>query len=65
MRIELGLDASLPAQYAHWVTRALVADMGRSYVTEQPVAGQLARRTEPTALLTTAAGLSGRIILAT
>ena len=55
MRIELGLDASLPAQYAHWVTRALVADMGRSYVTEQPVAAQLARRTVPTALLTTAA----------
>ena len=54
MRIELGLDASLPAQYAHWVTRALVADMGRSYVTEQPVAAQLARRTVPTALLTTA-----------
>ncbi|MCY4558890.1 MAG: ABC transporter permease [Chloroflexi bacterium] len=55
MRIELGLDASLPAQYARWVTRALVADMGRSYVTEQPVAAQLARRTVPTALLTTAA----------
>ena len=54
MRIELGLDASLPAQYARWVTRALVADMGRSYVTEQPVAAQLARRTVPTALLTTA-----------
>ncbi|MCY4558888.1 MAG: hypothetical protein OXF79_21415 [Chloroflexi bacterium] len=30
MRIELGLDASLPAQYARWVTRALLADMSRS-----------------------------------
>ena len=55
MRIELGLDASLPAQYARWVTRALVGDMGRSYVSEQPVAAQLARRTVPTALLTVAA----------
>ena len=55
MRIELGLDASLPAQYARWVSRALVGDMGQSYVTEQPVAAQLARRTVPTALLTGAA----------
>ena len=55
MQIELGLDASLPVQYARWVSRALVGDMGRSYVTEQPVAAQLARRTVPTALLTAAA----------
>ena len=55
MRIELGLDAPLPQQYARWVSRALVGDMGQSYVTEQPVASQLARRTVPTALLTAAA----------
>ena len=55
MRAELGLDASLPAQYVRWVSRAVAGDMGRSYVTEQPVAGQLARRTVPTALLTAAA----------
>ncbi len=55
MRAELGLDASLPVQYGRWVSRALVGDMGRSYVTEQPVAAQLARRTVPTALLTAAA----------
>ena len=55
MRVELGLDASLPVQYARWVSRALVGDMGQSYVTEQPVAAQLARRTVPTALLTAAA----------
>ncbi len=55
MRAELGLDASLPAQYVRWVSRALSGDMGRSYVTEQPVATQLARRTVPTALLTAAA----------
>ena len=55
MQIELGLDASLPVQYARWVSRALVGDMGRSYLTEQPVAAQLARRTVPTALLTATA----------
>ena len=55
MRIELGLDAPLPVQYVRWVSQALAGDMGRSYVTERPVAGQLARRTVPTALLTAAA----------
>ena len=55
MRAELGLDASIPVQYARWMFRALGGDMGRSYLTEQPVAPQLARRTAPTALLTAAA----------
>ena len=55
MRTELGLDAPLPTQYARWISRALAGDMGRSYVTEQPVAAQLARRTVPTALLTVVA----------
>ena len=55
MRADLGLDASLPAQYARWMSRALAGDMGRSYVTEQSVAAQLVRRTVPTALLTAAA----------
>ena len=55
LRTELGLDAPLPVQYARWVSRALAGDMGQSYVSEQPVAAQLARRTVPTALLTGAA----------
>ena len=55
MRVELGLDAPLPAQYFRWISRALSGDMGRSYLTERPVAAQLARRTVPTALLTAAA----------
>ncbi len=55
MRTELGLDASLPAQYVGWMSGALSGDMGRSYVTERPVAAQLARRTVPTVLLTAAA----------
>ncbi|MCY3958773.1 MAG: ABC transporter permease [Chloroflexi bacterium] len=55
MRAELGLDAPLPRQYVRWMSRALAGDMGRSYVTEQPVAAQLARRTVPTVVLTAAA----------
>ena len=55
MRVELGLDTSLLAQYVGWVSGALSGDMGRSYMTDQPVAAQLARRTVPTALLTAAA----------
>ena len=55
MRAELGLDAPLPTQYVRWMFRALAGDMGRSYVTERPVAAQLARRTIPTVLLTAAA----------
>jgi len=55
MRAELGLDAPLPAQYVRWMSRALAGDLGRSYVTEQPVAAQLARRTVPTVVLTVAA----------
>ena len=63
MRAELGLDAPLPAQYVRWMSRALGGDMGRSYVTEQPVAAQLARRTVPTVVLT-AASLSLALVLA-
>ena len=63
MRAELGLDAPLPAQYVRWMSRALAGDMGRSYVTEQPVAAQLARRTVPTVVLT-AASLSLALLLA-
>ena len=52
IRVELGLDAPVPTQYVRWMTRAVTGDLGNSYVTEQPVAAQLARRTVPTALLT-------------
>ena len=63
MRAELGLDAPLPTQYVRWMSRALGGDMGRSYVTEQPVAAQLARRTVPTVVLT-AASLGLAVLLA-
>ena len=52
MRTELGLDAPMPVQYARWVSQAISGDLGRSYVTEQPVSDQLTRRTVPTLVLT-------------
>ena len=55
MRAELRLNDALLTQYVRWVSGALTGDMGRSYTTEQPVAGQLARRTVPTGLLTASA----------
>ncbi|MXZ91227.1 MAG: ABC transporter permease [Chloroflexi bacterium] len=55
MRAELGLNAPLAVQYVRWATGALTGDMGQSYSTELSVAGQLARRTVPTALLTATA----------
>ena len=55
MREELGLNSSLPVQYVRWVSQALTGDLGQSYVTEQPVAAQLTRRTVPTLLLTVSA----------
>ena len=55
MRAELGLDAPLPVQYFGWVSGALTGEMGRSYVTERPVAAELAHRTIPTAVLTVSA----------
>ena len=55
MRGELGLDAPLLVRYARWAARAGSGNLGRSYVNEQPIAAQLARRTVPTALLTAVA----------
>ena len=55
MRAELGLDAPMPVQYIRWVSQAISGDLGRSYVSEQPVAAQLTRRTVPTVVLTVSA----------
>ena len=63
MRDELGLDAALPVRYGRWVVEAIGGDLGRSYVTQRPVAHQLARRTVPTVLLT-AASLTLAVLVA-
>jgi peptide/nickel transport system permease protein len=41
IRREVGLDASLPRQYAAWMTRLARGDLGRSVVTRRPVVDEL------------------------
>src|SRR3954471_22464387 len=42
IRAELGLDRSIPVQYAHWATGLLRGDVGESFSLHQPVARALA-----------------------
>lgn len=42
LRAELGLDASIPVQYAHWLGDALRGDLGESFVQARPVVAVLA-----------------------
>ncbi|QGP93849.1 Glutathione transport system permease protein GsiC [Neomoorella glycerini] len=55
MRQQMGLDKPLPVQYMNWVGRALQGDLGTSYMTGRPVAGELLSRLPATALLALAA----------
>ncbi|HET7488148.1 MAG TPA: nickel ABC transporter permease [Acidimicrobiales bacterium] len=43
-RHELGLDRPLVVQYVSWVRHAATGDLGISYDTRRPVAGEIARR---------------------
>ncbi len=51
IRQELGLDRSLPEQYAAYLGRLVRADLGVSYATGRPVASELAERFPRTLLL--------------
>lgn len=48
---ELGLDDPLPVRYANWATSAMRGDLGRSYITDQPVAETIKQRLPITAEL--------------
>src|SRR5688572_42114 len=37
IRADLGLDQSIPRQYAHWLSAAMTGSLGRSIRTQQPV----------------------------
>jgi peptide/nickel transport system permease protein len=52
IRAQLGLDKSVPEQFWQWTTQVLRGDIGTSIYAQQPVASLIARRIEPTALLT-------------
>jgi ABC-type dipeptide/oligopeptide/nickel transport system permease component len=51
LRAELRLDDPLPARFAHYVGRVLRGDLGRSYITQRPIARDLAERFPKTAQL--------------
>ena len=55
VRAQLDLDRSIGAQWALWVSRAVRADFGRSYLYNQPVRGLVARAAVNTAILAVSA----------
>lgn len=44
LRQRLGLDQPLPVQYAHYVSRLLQGDLGRSIISQRPVVDELKER---------------------
>ena len=44
LRAELNLDAPIPVQYFHWLTRALQGDLGVSLRTHEPVTQLIASK---------------------
>jgi peptide/nickel transport system permease protein/oligopeptide transport system permease protein len=44
LRAELRLDDPLPVQFGHYVWGAIRGDLGRSYITQRPVLGDLVER---------------------
>jgi peptide/nickel transport system permease protein len=51
IRHDLGLDHSLPVQYAIWLGRVLHGDLGRSFILHKPVMEEVLDRLFPTLLL--------------
>src|SRR5207244_3550195 len=55
LRAELHLDDPLPAQFARYVWAVMHGDLGRSYITQRPIAQDLAARFPKTVQLALAA----------
>jgi ABC-type dipeptide/oligopeptide/nickel transport system permease component len=55
LRAELRLDDPLPAQFAHYVWGVMRGDLGRSYITQRPIARDLRERFPKTVQLALAA----------
>ncbi len=62
LREELGLDRSLPVQYALWLKSVLRGDLGQSITTREPVAQALVSRFSVTAQVTLAATLLAALV---
>jgi len=55
LRAELRLDDPLPVQFGHYLWGAVRGDLGRSYITQRPVLGDLIERFPKTLQLAAAA----------
>lgn len=71
MRAQLGLDKPLPVQYLRWLKNVLKGDLGRSYVGNRDIAGELMRRLPVTMKLSLTAlmcavifGVGGGLLMA-
>lgn len=71
MRVQLGLDKPLPVQYLRWLKNVLKGDLGRSYVGNRDIAGELMRRLPVTMKLSLTAlmcavifGVGGGLLMA-
>ncbi|MBI1387664.1 MAG: ABC transporter permease subunit [bacterium] len=62
MREELGLNRPLPVQFAHYLGRLVQFDLGRSVLTDRPVAVELRERFPATLELSLAAMLIAAVI---
>ncbi|MEA5084339.1 MAG: ABC transporter permease [Lachnospiraceae bacterium] len=62
LRVEMGLDRPLTAQYQSWIKDALRGDLGESYFRHQTVAEALAERIGPSAELAVLAEIIAIII---
>jgi peptide/nickel transport system permease protein len=57
LRVQLGLDRPLPAQYAHWLGGVVTGDLGDSLASGTSVTGLIGRRVENTFILVFVAAL--------
>src|SRR6185437_16176371 len=55
LRRELRLDDPLPVQFAHYAGGAIRGNLGRSYITDRPIAQDIAERFPKTLLLAASA----------
>ena len=61
-RRQLGLDAPVWRQYLGWLSAALTGDLGTSFATRRPVAGEIGPRLMVTGELTLIAGLMAMVL---
>lgn len=61
LKAQFGLDQSLPAQYWHFLTKAVTLDLGVSYASRRPVTNMISEEIGPTLQLAVSAALVAAI----